>query len=61
MNQRILKKIIKVKIDIASKIINHLPTKAASELKNIGKILKECLNEYHEEETENIIKQVNID
>ncbi|HWQ72878.1 MAG TPA: hypothetical protein VN370_11225 [Desulfitobacteriaceae bacterium] len=45
MDEEIIGRIIKLKLNMAEKLIGHLPEKAASQIKDLGKIILKSLNE----------------
>ncbi|MGE5630900.1 MAG: hypothetical protein ACM3TR_07360 [Caulobacteraceae bacterium] len=49
MNEALIKKVIKYKMDIAGEIVDCLPLKVSEEIKNLGRIVIEGLNESFQE------------
>jgi len=45
MNEELINKFVKYKINIAGKLVEHLPTKASAELKDLGRLIIESVNE----------------
>ena len=61
MDQELIKKIIQVKVEIADKVIDFLPEKAAHEVRNLGKIILSGLDEsIKENEEERKTKNVGV-
>ncbi len=46
MNEALIKKLVQVKLDVAEEILEHLPSKQAEEVRDLGKIVLESLNDY---------------
>jgi hypothetical protein len=53
MNEILLKKIIKLKLNTAETVINQLPPEISKGFKEFGRIIFECVNEGFQETTEN--------
>lgn len=45
MNEALIKKLIKYKLDAASTIIDHLPPDMSEEIRSMGRVILENLNE----------------
>ncbi|GIM30007.1 hypothetical protein CPJCM30710_26730 [Clostridium polyendosporum] len=45
MNEKLIKKFIKYKLSVVGKIVDRLPLKMSKELKNLGLIIIESINE----------------
>ena len=58
MNETLIKKIVKLKIDAASKIIECLPSKMSEEIITLGKIALAGINESLREKEMKTIKVV---
>jgi len=48
MNKDLIKRLIEVKLDVGQELLQHLPSEKADEIRDIGRIALECLNEYSE-------------
>ncbi|MBC7961167.1 MAG: hypothetical protein H7X94_15005 [Vallitaleaceae bacterium] len=56
MNEVLVKKIIKYKLDRANALMDLLPAKVSEEVKSFGKVLLETMNENFSEEARNQTK-----
>jgi hypothetical protein len=53
MNEELLKSIIKSKLKIAEKMVDHLPDEVSGEIKRFGKMVIEGINEFSQDKQEN--------
>ncbi len=49
MNEKIIKKLIRYKMNTAAKILDHLPSSISEEIKDTGRIILESINENYQE------------
>jgi hypothetical protein len=70
MNEELVKKIIQYKLQAASKIVNRLPADMSNEMKDLGRIILDSLNEGFQEikklpenkmKSKNVISNIRIE
>lgn len=49
MNEILISKLIRTKLDVGNEILKQLPSEKADEIRSLGKIVLKSLNEYVEE------------
>jgi fumarate hydratase class II len=45
MNKELIRKLVKCKLNLANELLKHLPPEMSEEIKNIGEIILESLND----------------
>lgn len=45
MNEKLIKELIRCKLDAANTIIDHMPSEMSEEIRNVGRVILEGLNE----------------
>lgn len=51
MNEALVKKVIQYKLNIAGSLIELLPSKVSDEVKSLGKVIMESMNENFQDKT----------